>query len=86
MGEIRVVGPPGSQGKDFPQLQHLMPGLGREAVKIYLATIPGWVVGQGSCDFPTKGEKRVITPSPASGGKVLPFVRAIISLFNGKLP
>ena len=86
MGEIRVVGPPGSRGKHFPRLQHLMPGPGREAAKIYPATIPGWVVGRGSRDSPTKGEKRVITPSPASGGKVLPFVRAIISLFNGKLP
>ena len=69
MDEIQVVGPPGSWGKDFPQLRHPMPGLGREAAKIYPVTIPGWVVGWGSRDSPTKGEKWVLPPAQPVGGK-----------------
>ena len=45
MGKIQVVGPLGSQGKDFPRLQHPMPGPGREAAKMYPATILGWAGG-----------------------------------------
>ena len=86
MGEIQVVGPPGSRGKHFPRLQHPMPGPGREAAKIYPVTIPGWVVGQGSRDSPAKREKGYYPQPSQRGEKILPFIRVVISLFDGKLP